>query len=81
MTAENFEVAPNSPTFIGTSWITGSLSRWRDNPSYLPIKSPGVLAKIRAGTTGWEDTVSPEVAKIIKERQLFGYRPELVAKN
>ena len=51
------------------------------NPSYLPIKSPGVLAKIRAGTEGWESMVSPEVAKIIKERQLFGYHSELVAKN
>ena len=49
------------------------------NPNYLPIKSSEVLAKIRAGASGWERMVSPEVAKIIKERQLFGYQLELAS--
>ena len=82
VTADNFEVAPNLGHLYRHLLDNGFIESMEGyNPSYLPIKSPGVLAKIRAGTTGWEDTVSPEVAKIIKERQLFGYRPELVAKN
>ncbi len=82
VTAENFEVAPNLVHLYRHLLDNGFIESMEGyNPSYLPIKSPGVLAKIRAGTEGWEDTVSPEVAKIIKERQLFGYRAELAAKN
>jgi hypothetical protein len=81
-TADNFEVAPNLVHLYRHLLDNGFIEAMEGyNPSYLPIKSPGVLAKIRAGREGWESMVSPEVAKIIKERQLFGYQPELVAKN
>ncbi len=43
------------------------------NPAYLGIRSADVLAKIRKHDPAWEDNVSPEVARIIKERGLFGY--------
>jgi len=33
-----------------------------------------VLAKIRAGDPAWEIMVPPQVAHIIKQRTLFGYR-------
>ena len=82
VTAENFEVAPNLVHLYRHLLDNGFIESMEGyNPSYLPIKSPGVLAKIRAGGAGWESMVSPEVAKIIKERQLFGYQPELVTKN
>jgi hypothetical protein len=82
VTAENFEVAPNLVHLYRHLLDNGFIESMEGyNPSYLPIKSPGVLAKIRAGAAGWQSMVSPEVAKIIKERQLFGYQPELVTKN
>jgi hypothetical protein len=82
VTADNFEVAPNLVHLYRHLLDNGFIESMEGyNPSYLPIKSSGVLAKIRAGTAGWESMVSPEVGKIIKERQLFGYHPELVTKN
>jgi hypothetical protein len=82
VTTENFEVASNLVHLYRHLLDNGFIEAMEGyNPSYLPIKSPGVLAKIRAGTTSWESMVSPEVAKIIKQRQLFGYHPELVAKS
>jgi hypothetical protein len=82
VTTENFEVAPNLVHLYRHLLDNGFIEAMEGyNPSYLPIKSPGVLAKIRAGTSSWESMVSPEVAKIIKQRQLFGYHPELVAKS
>jgi hypothetical protein len=38
----------------------------------LGIKSPEVLAMIRAGNIDWEKCVPPEVAKIVRERKLLG---------
>jgi hypothetical protein len=82
VTSENFEVAPNLVHLYRHLLDNGFIEAMEGyNPSYLPIKSPGVLAKIRAGISSWESMVSPEVAKIIKQRQLFGYHPELVAKS
>jgi hypothetical protein len=82
VTAENFEVAPNLVHLYRHLLDNGHIVSMEGyNPTYLPIKSPGVLAKIRAGTEGWENVVSPEVAKIIKERHLFGYHSELVGKS
>jgi hypothetical protein len=42
--------------------------------SCLNITSRDVLARLRAGDAAWETMVPPLVAKIIKERKLFGYR-------
>ena len=82
VTANNFEVAPNLVHLYKHLLDNGFIESMNAyNASYLPIKSSGVLAKIRAGAAGWEKMVSPEVAKIIKERQLFGYQPELAGKN
>jgi nicotinic acid mononucleotide adenylyltransferase len=38
----------------------------------LGISSRDVLQKIRAGDKSWETLVPPQVAKIIRERNLFG---------
>ena len=44
------------------------------NEAFLPIFSREVLAKIQAGDSAWEIMVPPQVAHIIKQRTLFGYR-------
>jgi hypothetical protein len=41
--------------------------------SSLSIFSKDVLAKIKSGNPAWEQMVPPEVARLIKERGLFGY--------
>jgi hypothetical protein len=38
----------------------------------LPIFSREILAKIRGGDATWEAAVPPQVARIIRERKLFG---------
>ncbi|MBM3881599.1 MAG: TonB-dependent receptor [Verrucomicrobia bacterium] len=42
---------------------------------YLPVFSDDVLERIRQGDRSWETMVPPQVAQMIQQRQLFGYRP------
>jgi hypothetical protein len=49
------------------------------NPEYLRIHPPTALEKLQSGDPGWETMVPPEVSKIIKERQFFGYRAPAAA--
>src|SRR4051812_31208089 len=44
------------------------------HPEYLRIHPPEALVKLQSGDPGWEQMVPPEVVKIIKEREFFGYR-------
>jgi hypothetical protein len=44
------------------------------DPEYLRIHPSEALAKLQSGNPDWERMVPPEVAKIIKNRQFFGYR-------
>jgi len=44
------------------------------NDACLPIFSRAVLAQIQQGDSAWEIMVPPQVAHIIKKRQLFGYQ-------
>ncbi|MGC8742642.1 MAG: TonB-dependent receptor [Verrucomicrobiia bacterium] len=44
------------------------------NPACLPIYSRNVLARIKMGDPSWETMVPEQVARIIKERRLFGYQ-------
>src|SRR3954467_1594284 len=44
------------------------------HPEYLRIHPPEALAKLQSGDAGWEQMVPPEVVRIIKEREFFGYR-------
>jgi len=44
------------------------------NDAFLPIFSRQVLAQIRSGDSAWEIMVPTQVAHIIKERKLFGYK-------
>jgi hypothetical protein len=82
VTTRNFEVEPNLVHLYTHLRENGFIEPMEGyNPSYLPIKSAEVLAKIRSGAGGWERMVSPAVANIIKERRLFGYQPELAVKS
>jgi len=44
------------------------------NPAYLTAYSGDVLEKIKAGDSGWEQAVPPPIARVIKEKKLFGCR-------
>lgn len=44
------------------------------NPEILRIFSREVLQKIMDGENGWEETLPGGVAKIIKDKKLFGYK-------
>ena len=48
------------------------------NPDILHIFSKQVLQMIQTNETGWDTMVSGKVAKLIKERQLFGFPVEQV---
>ncbi len=49
------------------------------HPEYLRIHPPDALAKLQSGDSSWESMVPPEVVRIIKERQFFGYRRSAAA--
>jgi hypothetical protein len=42
-------------------------------PTCLSIQSRDVLERIRACDPSWEELVPPQVAEMIKSRDLFGY--------
>ena len=73
ITAGNLRVAPNlrhlHAYFIENRFIEGLRD---DNEKSLPNFSREILAKIRGGDASWEAAVPPQVAKIIRERKLFG---------
>jgi hypothetical protein len=46
---------------------------------YLRIFPPDALAKLQSGDDSWERMVPPEVVKIIKDREFFGYRRPVAA--
>ena len=74
VTAENFQVPPKLTHLYAHLLENGFIESMKGyHPEYLSIKAPQVLAKIREGDPGWEESVSPEVAVIIKERRLFGH--------
>src|SRR5262249_13389531 len=48
------------------------------NPSYLPIVTREVLAKLQRGDPAWEALVPPRIVQIITQDKLFGYQPPSV---
>jgi len=44
------------------------------NPSVMEIFSRDVLAKIQRGESGWDAMVPENVAAVIKEKGLFGFK-------
>ena len=75
ITARNLRVAPHLQHLYAYLLENNYIQAIRDyRPEYLPIFSRDVLGKIKSGDTAWEQMVPPQVAKIIKERKLLGYK-------
>jgi len=75
ITAGNLRVAPHLRHLYSYLLENHFIQSIQDyNEAFLPIFSREVLAKIQAGDSAWEIMVPPQVAHIIKQRTLFGYR-------
>jgi hypothetical protein len=74
-TVENVQVAPELKPLYDYLAGRGSFVQLDNfNPDYLPIFSRDVLKRIAAGDGSWEKMVPIEVAAVIKNRGLLGYR-------
>jgi hypothetical protein len=75
VTAKKLEVAPNLHSLYRYLVENEFIQEITDyNPEYLRIHPPDALAQLQSGDPAWEQAVPPEVTKIIKNRQFFGYR-------
>ncbi|GAB4179724.1 MAG: hypothetical protein Fur0032_20470 [Terrimicrobiaceae bacterium] len=74
VTAENFTVNPGIEHLYAHLRQNGLIRPMTGyHPERLGIRSRDVLAKIRSGDPDWENMVPSEVARIIRQRRLFGY--------
>src|SRR5436853_1161398 len=75
VTAKKLEVAPNLRSLYRYLIENEFIQEITDyNLEYLHIHPPETLAKLQSGDAAWETMVPPEVIRLIKERQFFGYR-------
>jgi len=75
VTARTLEVAPNLRSLYQYLLENEFIQEITDyNPDFLRIHPPETLAKLQSGDSGWESMVPPEVTRMIKERQFFGYQ-------
>jgi hypothetical protein len=73
ITAANLRVAPNLRHLHAYLIENRFIENLRDyDEKVLPIMSRDVLQKLRSGDASWETMVPAEVAKQIRERNLFG---------
>lgn len=75
ISASNLRVAPHLRhlhAYLVENRLIESLRDYDDQ--CLSIFSREVLARLQAGDATWENEVPPQVARIIKERGLLGYR-------
>ncbi len=80
LTATKFQVAPNLQSLFRYLIENKFIVEITDfHPEYLRIYPPDALAKLQSGDRGWEQMVPPEVMRIIKEREFFGYRRPVAA--
>jgi hypothetical protein len=74
ITAHTLEVAPNLRSLYRYLIENEFIQEITDyNPDYLRIHPPETLAKLQSGDAEWEKMVPPEVVRMIKDRQFFGY--------
>jgi hypothetical protein len=77
ITAGNLRVAPHLRHLCAYLVENRLIESLRDvDERCLQIYSRDVLAKIRAGTAGWESMTPPAVAELIKRRGLLGFTGE-----
>ncbi len=75
-TVENLEVPPEVRKLYEYLLDRGSVLPLKTfNPEYLRILSRDVARRIQTSDASWEKDVPPEIANVIKERVLFGYKP------
>jgi hypothetical protein len=75
ITSGNLRVAPNLRHLYAYLIENRYIESLKDiDETCLPILSRTALSKLRIGDASWEEMVPPEVARIIKERRLLGYR-------
>src|SRR6476469_8192390 len=75
ITAKKLQVAPNLRSLYRYLIENEFIQEITDyNPDYLRIHPPETLAQLQSGDSTWESMVPPEVSRLIKERQFFGYR-------
>lgn len=80
VTATKLKVAPNLQSLFQYLIDNRFIEDITDfNPDYLGIYPPDALAKLQAGDRAWEQMVPPEVARMIKKREFFGYRKPVAA--
>jgi hypothetical protein len=80
VTATKLKVAPNLQSlfqYLIDNCYIEEIAHY--HPEYLRIYSRDALAKLRQGDSRWEQMVPPEVAKMVKEREFFGYRAPVAA--
>jgi hypothetical protein len=79
-TARQVEVAPNLCSLFQYLIDNRHIEEIGDyQKDFLRIYPPAVLAKLKAGDGSWEEMVPPEVVRIIKQREFFGYRAAVAA--
>ncbi|MFT4175205.1 MAG: TonB-dependent receptor [Luteolibacter sp.] len=74
-TVETLQVSPELRKLYGYLQDRGSfvaLDNYKEE--YLKIFSRDVLRQISRGEAGWENSVPPHIARMIKERRFFGWR-------
>ena len=75
-TSENLKVHPRMKELYKFFKYNGKVVDITDyNPDNMEIFSREVLGMIEKGEDGWEQMLPPGVSEIIKEKQLFNYRP------
>jgi len=80
--SENLKVHPRMKELYKFFKYNGKVVDITDfDPSILSIFSRTVLKAIAEGDSGWEAMLPPGVAKIIKEKSLFGYEAEEIIRN
>ncbi|HEY3498998.1 MAG TPA: hypothetical protein VGK73_30110, partial [Polyangiaceae bacterium] len=81
-TVETFDVGPRLRGLYSDLVAAGSIRQLEDAaPEAMPIFSRDVLARLERGDPSWESMVPAEVARVIKERREFGYRPDRVRRS
>jgi hypothetical protein len=75
-TVENLNVAADLKKLFGHLVDRGCIVQLEDfDRTILHIFSRDALKRIKAGDPTWQDMVPPEIAEVIRKRQLFGYHP------
>jgi hypothetical protein len=75
LTADNLAVAPHLRHLYGYLKENDFIRPLSDiDAACLPVFSDDVLAFLHAGDAAWEQMVPPQVARVIKERRLFGFK-------